>query len=168
MNHELVQLIGGEGASNCEPGFDNYDKCMYDTLSNITMAELDCTVPWLPGDRCEVHTEHNELAISFLYFSSRHWPHVCKNDKDRKAAFKIYQENRRNQMDVCPNTCQNTNVYFGPLVTGDREEIDKVLIMTCICPTPWSLTCLNNHCCRMLDGWHSTSGRMSNPAVNST
>ena len=47
-------------------------------------------------------------------------------------------------MDVCPNTCQNTNVYFGPLVTGEREEIDKVIIMTHIWPTQWSKTCLNN------------------------
>ena len=68
VNHELVQLIGGEGASNCEPGFDNYDKCMYDNLCNITIAELDCTVPWLPGDRCEVYIEHNEQAISFFLF----------------------------------------------------------------------------------------------------
>ena len=66
VNHELVKLIGGEGASNCEPGFDDYDKCIYDTLFNLTLAELDCTVPWLPGDRCEAHTEHNEQAISFF------------------------------------------------------------------------------------------------------
>ena len=132
VNHEIVQLIGDKGASNCEPGFDNYDKCIYDTLFNMTIAELDCTVPWLPGDRCGVYTPQNEHTISyFLNFSFSHWPYVCKNELSRQAAFKIYQENRRNQLDVCPNTCQNTNVYFGPLVTGDRDigDIDKVLIM---------------------------------------
>ena len=55
-----------------------------------------------------------------------HWPLVCKDESSRQAAFKIYQENRRNQKDSCPNTCLNTNVYFGPLVTGDREENEKV------------------------------------------
>ena len=51
VNHEIVQLIGEEGASNCEPDFEDYDQCIYDTLFNMTVAELNCTVPWLPGDR---------------------------------------------------------------------------------------------------------------------
>ena len=59
VNHEIVQLIGGEGASNCEPDFENYDECIYDSLLNITIANLNCTVPWLPGDRCAVYTEPN-------------------------------------------------------------------------------------------------------------
>ena len=77
----------------------------------------------------KVYTEHDRHIIFSIVFPKSHWPMVCKDDASRQAAFKIYQENRRNQKDVCPNTCQNTNVYFGPLVTGDREEIDKVLMM---------------------------------------
>ena len=51
VNHEIVELIGGEGASNCDPNFDDYDGCIYDTLYNLTIAEVNCTVPWLAGDR---------------------------------------------------------------------------------------------------------------------
>ena len=50
VNHEIEELMGGEdGTSGCRPNFD-YDACMYDTLYNITMAELGCTIPWLQGD----------------------------------------------------------------------------------------------------------------------
>ena len=38
------------------------------------------------------------------------------------AAFDLYQKNRRNQNDVCPNSCLFTNMYFGPPVTGDQNE----------------------------------------------
>ena len=63
----------------------------------------------------------------------RHWPDVCGNDADkRERAFKVYQENRRNQKDVCPNTCLNTNVFFGPLVSG-RNEKDKAVGIILMC-----------------------------------
>ena len=33
-------------------------------------------------------------------------------------AFEVYQANRRNQKDICPNSCLFTNMYFGPPVKG--------------------------------------------------
>ena len=60
VNHEIVQLIGDnqysmilgdDETSICDPNFDNYDACIYDTLFNLTMEGANCTVPWLPGDR---------------------------------------------------------------------------------------------------------------------
>ena len=60
VNHEIVQLIGDnqysmilgdDGASYCDPNFNNYDSCIYDTLFNMTIEGVNCTVPWLPGDR---------------------------------------------------------------------------------------------------------------------
>ena len=61
----------------------------------------------------------------------RHWNNVCGNDAGKRAqAFKVYQENRRNQKDICPNTCLNTNVFFGPLVSG-RNEKDKAVGICC-------------------------------------
>ena len=32
---------------------------------------------------------------------------------------KVYQQNRRNQMDICPNSCLFTNMYLGPPARGD-------------------------------------------------
>ena len=55
-----------------------------------------------------------------------HWPNVCLNETERLAAFKLYQENRRNQKSYCPNSCLNTNIYFGPLVSGERQGNEKV------------------------------------------
>ena len=66
-----------------------------------------------------------DSIFSFPHF--RHWPDVCGDDADKRdRAFKVYQENRRNQKDLCPNTCLNTNVFFGPLVSG-RNEKDKAV-----------------------------------------
>ena len=39
-------------------------------------------------------------------------------------AFKIYQENRRNNHDICPKNCFNTNVYLGAPVRGEYHETD--------------------------------------------
>jgi len=110
INHEITQLIGEDGS--CSVDLDNYDGCIYDLLLNMTMGEVGCTIPWLPGDS--------------------HWPDVCGDDTEkRKRAFTIYQENRRNQKNVCPNTCLSTNVFFGPLVTG-RNEKDKANLTTAV------------------------------------
>ena len=66
-----------------------------------------------------------KLCSSLYLNDIRHWQNVCGDDADKRAkAFKVYQENRRNQKDICPNSCLNTNVFFGPLVSG-RNEKDK-------------------------------------------
>ena len=49
INHEITQLIGEDGS--CSTTLDNYDGCIYDLLFNMTMQEVGCTIPWLPGER---------------------------------------------------------------------------------------------------------------------
>ena len=49
INHEITQLIGEDGS--CSAELDNYDGCIYDLLYNMTMDEVGCTIPWLPGDK---------------------------------------------------------------------------------------------------------------------
>lgn len=50
---------------------------------------------------------------------------ICINESDRKAVFKMYQNNRRNQMNICPKSCLFTNLYFGPPVTGLNNAEEK-------------------------------------------
>ncbi len=58
-------------------------------------------------------------AIQSYNFSSCFW---SSRDPDKsKKAFEIYQSNRRNQNDICPNSCLFTNMYFGPPVAGPNE-----------------------------------------------
>ena len=49
INHEITQLIGEDGS--CSVDLDNYDGCIYELLQNMTMGEVGCTIPWLPGER---------------------------------------------------------------------------------------------------------------------
>ena len=66
-------------------------------MSDLMMKEVGCTVPWLPDKS-----------------------NICQDHEKSKKAFDIYQKNRRNQQDICPNSCLFTNMYFGPPVTGIR------------------------------------------------
>ena len=50
-----------------------------------------CTVPWLP------------MKSS-----------ICTKAEDRLTAFTLYQDNRRNQHNICMLPCVFTNMYFGP------------------------------------------------------
>jgi len=68
-------------------------------MQKLMLEEVGCTVPWLP-DKSK----------------------ICTDYEKSKIAFDIYQKNRRNQFDICPNECIFTNMYFGPPVTGDRDE----------------------------------------------
>ena len=74
------------------------------------------------------------MAFTY-YLNFSHWPDVCGDDTEkRERAFTIYQENRRNQKNVCPNTCLSTNVFFGPLVTGLNEKDKAVGFVRSIWP----------------------------------
>ena len=64
-----------------------------------------CTVPWLSNKST-----------------------ICRDEDDRKIAFEIYQGNRRNQNNVCPNPCTFTNMYFGPPVTGDSDKYGELIL----------------------------------------
>ena len=98
INHEVVQLLSGEDFGNCVDNFGNdgsFDSCMYSNLYEMMMEEVGCTVPWLPDKS-----------------------NICTDKAKRDKAFEVYQANRRNQKDICPNSCLFTNMYFGPPVTG--------------------------------------------------
>ena len=50
---------------------------------------------------------------------------ICKDLIKSKAAFEIYQRNRRNQNKLCAKTCLFTNTYFGPPVTGISDPVNR-------------------------------------------
>ena len=98
INHEVVQMLGGEEFSTCVndyQGYEHFDDCMYSKLKQLQLDRAGFTVPWLP-DKSK----------------------VCTDEISSKIAFQVYQQNRRNQKDICPNSCLFTNMYFGPPVTG--------------------------------------------------
>ena len=106
INHEVVQLLSGEDFGNCIDEYEDdggFDGCMYTKMHGLMMESVGCTVPWLPNKS-----------------------NICRQESKRKAAFDVYQQNRRNQKDICPNSCLFTNMYFGPPVTGlngnDRKD----------------------------------------------
>ena len=107
VNHEVVQLLSGEEFGNCVDDYGkskDFDNCMYDNLKRLMIESVGCTVPWLPDKSS-----------------------ICTDESKRKKAFEVYQANRRNQKDICPNSCLFTNMYFGPPVTGNNavEYSDK-------------------------------------------
>lgn len=92
---EIVQLDPSSG--KCLDYSDSlsvgFDQCMYDILYQMSLNEVNCTVPWLPKkDR------------------------ICVDAESRSKAFKLYQNNRRNQFGLCETPCAFTNVFFGPPV----------------------------------------------------
>jgi hypothetical protein len=98
INHEVVQLLSGSDFGTCVDNYGkskDYDDCMYTTMHQLMMEEVGCTVPWLSNKS-----------------------NICVQPLKRKQAFEVYQNNRRNQQDICPNSCLFTNMYFGPPVTG--------------------------------------------------
>lgn len=103
INHEVVQMLGGEDFSTCvdeeSNKYFNFDDCMYNEMKKIMLEQVGCTVPWIPDKS-----------------------NICIEEDERKAAFEVYQQNRRNQRDICPNGCLSTNMYFGPPVTGINNE----------------------------------------------
>ena len=103
VNHEVIQLLSEKGT--CVDSFENdpdYDGCIYSNLKRLMNEGVGCTVPWL-------HDKTN----------------ICNDDAKAPLAFDIYQKNRRNQMDICPTTCQFTNMYFSPMVTGDHDFAER-------------------------------------------
>ncbi len=101
VNHEVVQMLTDDSKDSCVDVYEEhveYDHCIYSRLRDLMLKDVGCTVPWLPDKS-----------------------NICKDYKESKKAFEIYQQNRRNQQDICPNSCLFTNMYFGPPVTGIRS-----------------------------------------------
>ncbi|TRY78208.1 hypothetical protein TCAL_14440 [Tigriopus californicus] len=93
--YEIVELDSRTG--KCFDYSDSssvgFDQCMYDILYEMSLNEVNCTVPWLPKkDR------------------------ICVDAESRSKAFTVYQNNRRNQFGFCETPCAFTNVFFGPPV----------------------------------------------------
>ena len=103
VSHEVVQLI--PEFSNCVDSYDqnsNFDDCMYSNLFDLMVKKVGCTVPWLLNQS-----------------------KICVDLEKRNQSFNLYQENRRNQENICPNSCKFSNMYFGPPVTSPIDEENK-------------------------------------------
>ena len=104
VSHEVITLLEGPGkcASNSEK---YYDECMYDNLYQLMMNEIGCTVPWV----------NNKTDI-------------CSDLESSKKAYRIYEENRRNQNNICPDSCNFTEVNLSPpILENCHESVAKVV-----------------------------------------
>lgn len=102
VNHEVVELLQSSPRNRCD-GYNStstFDSCLNQALEKAMLAEVNCTVPWLTG------------ASSA----------ICTNPDTRRRAFAIYQENRRNQKDLCKTPCTFTNMFFSPPANGDSAH----------------------------------------------
>ena len=98
VTHETVQMLDDFGTCTNTFPEGSYDNCVYQQLTSRMLKEIGCTVPWVP-DKSQICTEPVQAV----------------------KALEFYHKNRRNQEDICKNSCQFTNVYLGPAV----EEIER-------------------------------------------
>lgn len=83
------------------------------------MTEVGCTVPFLQNKSniCKGY------EYSFTCFKDLQYIFPLHVDPWKsKLAFQIYQDNRRNNHNICPRNCLSTNVYLGAPVTGEYVE----------------------------------------------
>ena len=82
-----------------------YDRCIIEKMHELMINETGCTVPWV--------TDKNE---------------ICSNLNSSKIAFQIYTENRRNQNNICPNSCNFTDINLSPpIVENDQNSIARIV-----------------------------------------
>ena len=94
---KIIQLLNSTGRCTDVYGpkvTDTYDVCINTELARLMNKEVGCTVPWLTDKT-----------------------NICVEEENRKAAFSLYQDNRRNQQSICKNPCSFSNMYFGPPVS---------------------------------------------------
>ena len=104
LTHETVKLLPDFGTCTNDYPEGSYDNCIYSQLNNKTLEEIGCSVPW----------QANKSEI-------------CKDLSQAKIARDIYEKNRRNQEDICQDSCQLTNVYLGPTVEELQTSSTKVI-----------------------------------------
>ena len=104
LTHETVKLLPDFGTCTNDYPEGSYDNCIYSQLNNKTLEEIGCSVPW----------QANKSEI-------------CKDLSQAKIARNIYEKNRRNQEDICQDSCQLTNVYLGPTVEELQTSSTKVI-----------------------------------------
>ncbi len=106
VSHEVVHLLPNAN-KNCTVSYLNsFDDCILTELFDMMLDQVGCTVPWVK-DRTM----------------------ICVDKKKAVEAFKIYQENRRNQDYICLNSCRFSNVYLGPpiLESSGNESLSQAI-----------------------------------------
>ena len=81
VNHEGVRLLEEDGkcvSPQIHKQGATFDGCIYQELEKLMLREIGCTVPWLPNKE-----------------------RVCVKEDERKTAFELYAQNRRNQVIYC-------------------------------------------------------------------
>ena len=87
MEHQVNTRL-----ENCVNGkMADYDTCINTKLYDIGMKEIGCTVPWVPKKY-----------------------HICTNLEKRQKANDLFNSNKLNQNNVCPDPCNFTNIYINP------------------------------------------------------
>ena len=69
-----------------------YDECIDDNIDKILRDEVNCTVPWLKNKK-----------------------NICKTLFTQSRVFKLFQENIKNQANICPQSCTQNIISFGPV-----------------------------------------------------
>ena len=146
VNHEVVQLL--PEYANCinYDSNNHFDKCMYSKLYDLMMAEHGCTgnfsisrkiiqeVDFFPKKHLKIQdSTGSKITPNDFYFNISLVPwllnhsNICTNENKRQSTYDLYESNRRNQENICQNSCLFTNMYFGPPVTGINDEDKKNL-----------------------------------------
>ena len=98
VSHEVITQI--EKPGKCEAITEkHFDQCIIEEMTQLMINRTGCTVPWI--------TDKNK---------------ICSDLYSGKRAFKIYQENRRNQNEICPNSCNFTDVNLNPPIVENRQK----------------------------------------------
>ena len=103
-------------AEDCEPVGYHYDQCLDRSIRQLLKEKTNCTVPWLyqNKDICKVRLELVDIGTT----------NVCiHQDKySQRIAFKLYQENRKNQRKLCRDSCLQNKLGFGPINSDKIKE----------------------------------------------
>ena len=103
-NFQVITQLEKSGKCVSNPETE-YDHCITEKMYQLMMNETGCTVPWV--------TNKNK---------------ICSDKTSSKKAFQIYQENRRNQNGICPNSCNFTDVNLGPpIIENGKNSIARIV-----------------------------------------
>ena len=104
VTHETVQMLEEFGTCTYTYQQGSYDNCIYQQMSKKMLEEIGCTVPWLPNRS-----------------------KICIDVNHASQARDFYHKNRRNQEDICKDSCQLTNVYLGPIVEEVQSSYTRAI-----------------------------------------
>ena len=98
VSHEVITQL--EKSGKCIAITEkHYDHCMIEKMEELMINETGCTVPWV--------TDKNK---------------ICTDLDSSKKVYQIYTENRRNQNDICPNSCNFTDVNLSPPIVENHQD----------------------------------------------